>query len=466
MLWESEENFVANGGDIKVDVSGNVHLTFGAEYRFSEEPVLPHSGVHYALLSPNGTFIQPVRMLSDSSVYSDGSPRILLFQDSVWISIARDDDGEMGFYRALLDYAGVAIAPIERYLFIDRPHRSAYIVGIGGDNSIVFASHSNASDIRLTSWTPNGDYLIEDLPVWDMGPCDRVNGFVDGTDSLQLVWRQYPSWQAVYAKRVSVRESLDVSRVNDYVALTPEVNGFVNGGAKIQPVGDSLIVFKYTQTSPNFGFMLALVRREDYSLVQSIYAGRDILNENTLEVEGDSAISFFDFTSDGNNRQVTLFKRFALPTLSLLDSIPISTNAIGVATRIVAYETDQNGTRHVIYLKRQVSQNPMSAQLYYRYWRESVNASPGRGQPEMSNSVTLFPNPFNSTLSISLDVPLQRDVTLSLYDLLGREVDVVYRGRLSSSTISYVAPAELSSGVYFLRAAGDVNVLGKVVLLK
>ncbi|MBL0063265.1 MAG: T9SS type A sorting domain-containing protein [bacterium] len=43
-------------------------------------------------------------------------------------------------------------------------------------------------------------------------------------------------------------------------------------------------------------------------------------------------------------------------------------------------------------------------------------------------SLSIYPNPFNSTLSISLDVPLHQEVTLSLYDLLGREVDVVYRG--------------------------------------
>jgi len=81
--------------------------------------------------------------------------------------------------------------------------------------------------------------------------------------------------------------------------------------------------------------------------------------------------------------------------------------------------------------------------------------------------VKAFPNPFNSTLSISLDVPLHQEVTVSLYDLLGREVDVVYRGRLSSQTISYVAPAALSSGVYFLRASANSQaVLKKVVLLK
>ncbi|MBL0060701.1 MAG: PD40 domain-containing protein [bacterium] len=101
-----------------------------------------------------------------------------------------------------------------------------------------------------------------------------------------------------------------------------------------------------------------------------------------------------------------------------------------------------------------------------RLYRARRVMSPVHERSPIASSFYLsaFPNPFNSTLSISLDVPLHRDVTLSLYDLLGREVDVVYRGRLSSSTISYVAPAALSSGVYFLRAsAGSQAVLGKVV---
>jgi len=90
-------------------------------------------------------------------------------------------------------------------------------------------------------------------------------------------------------------------------------------------------------------------------------------------------------------------------------------------------------------------------------------------RPSIPNEflLSVFPNPFNSTLSISLDVPLHQDVTLSLYDLLGREVGVIYRGRLSSSTISYVAPSSLSSGVYFLRAvSGARSELVKVALVK
>lgn len=81
--------------------------------------------------------------------------------------------------------------------------------------------------------------------------------------------------------------------------------------------------------------------------------------------------------------------------------------------------------------------------------------------------VKAYPNPFNSTLSISLDIPLHQEVSLTLYDLLGREVDVIHRGRLSAATISYTAPPEQSSGIYFLRAATKTeSEMQKVVLLK
>jgi hypothetical protein len=81
--------------------------------------------------------------------------------------------------------------------------------------------------------------------------------------------------------------------------------------------------------------------------------------------------------------------------------------------------------------------------------------------------LSVYPNPFNSTLRISLDVPPYPDVKVSLFDLLGREVDVIYRGRLATSSISYAASAVLSSGVYFVRAESrGVRAMRKVVLLK
>lgn len=82
-------------------------------------------------------------------------------------------------------------------------------------------------------------------------------------------------------------------------------------------------------------------------------------------------------------------------------------------------------------------------------------------------ALATYPNPFNSTLSISLDVALNQDVSLALCDLLGREVDVIHRGKLNSTTISYTTPVSLSSGIYFIRASSATqSAMQKVVLLK
>ncbi len=80
---------------------------------------------------------------------------------------------------------------------------------------------------------------------------------------------------------------------------------------------------------------------------------------------------------------------------------------------------------------------------------------------------SVFPNPFNSTISISLDVPLHQDMTIILYDLLGREVDVIHRGRLQNTVLSYSTPPNLSSGIYFVSATSATRAeMRKIILLK
>lgn len=84
-----------------------------------------------------------------------------------------------------------------------------------------------------------------------------------------------------------------------------------------------------------------------------------------------------------------------------------------------------------------------------------------------SFQLSTYPNPFNSTLTISSEAQPNQNTSISLYDLLGREVDVIHEGRLASSTISYTTPPTLSTGIYFIRAiSGDATAIQKVVLLK
>jgi len=79
-----------------------------------------------------------------------------------------------------------------------------------------------------------------------------------------------------------------------------------------------------------------------------------------------------------------------------------------------------------------------------------------------------YPNPFNPTTNIRFDLPKNSDVSLVVYDLMGREVSQLVKGHLDAGyhTINFNA-AKLPSGVYIYRLqAGDFVSTKKLMLLK
>ena len=86
-------------------------------------------------------------------------------------------------------------------------------------------------------------------------------------------------------------------------------------------------------------------------------------------------------------------------------------------------------------------------------------------------TVTLFqnyPNPFNPSTTIKYHVPRASHVTLSVYDMLGREVAALVREKQEAGLHQVeFEGAGLPSGVYFSRLrAGDVVRVKKLVLMK
>ncbi len=79
-----------------------------------------------------------------------------------------------------------------------------------------------------------------------------------------------------------------------------------------------------------------------------------------------------------------------------------------------------------------------------------------------------WPNPFNATTQIAYDVPRMGHVTLTVYDLLGREVMTLVDGvQTAGSHYSIFDGSGLASGVYFYRLdSGDFVTSRKMVLLK
>ncbi|MDW8466925.1 MAG: alpha-amylase family glycosyl hydrolase [Chloroherpetonaceae bacterium] len=80
-----------------------------------------------------------------------------------------------------------------------------------------------------------------------------------------------------------------------------------------------------------------------------------------------------------------------------------------------------------------------------------------------------YPNPFNPTTTIRYQLPVASDVSLKVYDVLGREIATLVRARQAAGAyqVQWSADAGLSSGVYFYRLqAGNFVQTRKMMLIK
>ena len=79
-----------------------------------------------------------------------------------------------------------------------------------------------------------------------------------------------------------------------------------------------------------------------------------------------------------------------------------------------------------------------------------------------------YPNPFNAAVTIRYQLPERSPVRLSIFDVLGREVQTLLNGEMQAGTHSAVWNANLfSSGMYFCRLQSGKNAsMAKVLLMK
>ncbi|MBL0063221.1 MAG: T9SS type A sorting domain-containing protein [bacterium] len=105
--------------------------------------------------------------------------------------------------------------------------------------------------------------------------------------------------------------------------------------------------------------------------------------------------------------------------------------------------------------------------VFVRAWQVAADPIPG-GIPTEFAIANTYPNPFNSTLSIQYDVPTPAHVSLSVYDLTGRQVATLVNSVQPSGSHSTSWQADnFPSGLYFLNLrSGGHSESRKIVLLK
>ena len=79
-----------------------------------------------------------------------------------------------------------------------------------------------------------------------------------------------------------------------------------------------------------------------------------------------------------------------------------------------------------------------------------------------------YPNPFNAKTSISFELREPGDITLSVFDLLGRKISELAEGHFDAGSYNLTFDAsELSSGIYFYNLkSGDYRESKSMILLK
>jgi hypothetical protein len=105
----------------------------------------------------------------------------------------------------------------------------------------------------------------------------------------------------------------------------------------------------------------------------------------------------------------------------------------------------------------------------YRFeWKQDTTGS----VPPTPVAVSLsqnFPNPFNGVTSILLQLSAPAEVTIKVFDLLGREVQTVLEGvrRLPGYYQTTLNMSNMPSGIYFCRlSAGTVSITRRMILVR
>ena len=88
--------------------------------------------------------------------------------------------------------------------------------------------------------------------------------------------------------------------------------------------------------------------------------------------------------------------------------------------------------------------------------------------PKSFSLSAAYPNPFNPTTTLSFALPIKSDVTLSIYNLQGREVISLVDQNMEAGYHSVVWNADAhASGMYFVKMiAGKYFSTQKLMLIK
>jgi alpha-galactosidase len=155
---------------------------------------------------------------------------------------------------------------------------------------------------------------------------------------------------------------------------------------------------------------------------------------------------------------VKVFDSGIMNSASATQQVNIQTTGVAMLRLTVTDAGDGNNSDHADWAGAMVSRDTASS---------AVSATPD-AVPASFRLDDNYPNPFNPTTNISFALSKKSYVSLGIYDVMGREVSVVFSGMLPAGFYTRQWNADnFASGVYFYRLQADsFTQIKKLVLLK
>ncbi|MDZ7764849.1 MAG: T9SS type A sorting domain-containing protein [Melioribacteraceae bacterium] len=179
----------------------------------------------------------------------------------------------------------------------------------------------------------------------------------------------------------------------------------------------------------------------------SLYKAGEISYQLRTQLSSSADSLLFEISSDGGSSWTTLdavtqnFIFFTKRTVDISEYTGAEFNDVRIRFRL---STDSDGNADGVYIDDVViSVSPDGA--------SSVEA--GDQIPKTFELSQNYPNPFNPSTTIKFGLPVNADVNISVYNILGQVVEVLADERMNagSYSVSFDSKNTLSSGIYFYR---------------
>ncbi len=128
-----------------------------------------------------------------------------------------------------------------------------------------------------------------------------------------------------------------------------------------------------------------------------------------------------------------------------------------------------NGVQHMQFINANLGFSGGNLGVFMRYGNPSGISNTSVEIPAEYSLGQNYPNPFNPSTKIDFSIPVSSNVSLKVYDALGKEVAVLADKFMNAGnyTAEYTATSGLNSGVYFYTlTAGNFSETKKLLLVK